>query len=152
MMPNLLPYLAASFVGAVAGAVLASIGLEALGLGPQNEPTIGMTIYWAISFNALLRGMWWWWVPPIVVIVVLFVGHVPAELRPRRVRQSAPTEGRHDRLRSCEVRDLRVYYHTPAGPVKAVDGVNFSLRTGERFGLVGESGSGKSTTAWASCA
>ena len=29
------------------GAVLASIGLEALGLGPQNEPTIGMTIYWA---------------------------------------------------------------------------------------------------------
>jgi peptide/nickel transport system permease protein len=74
LMPNLLPYLAASFVGAVAGAVLASIGLEALGLGPQNEPTIGMTIYWAISFNALLRGLWWWWVPPIVVIVVLFTG------------------------------------------------------------------------------
>ncbi len=74
LIPNLLPYLAASFVGAVAGAVLASIGLEALGLGPQNEPTIGMTIYWAISFNALLRGLWWWWLTPIVVIVVLFMG------------------------------------------------------------------------------
>jgi peptide/nickel transport system permease protein len=74
LVPNLLPYLAASFVGAVAGAVLASIGLEALGLGPQNEPTIGMTIYWAIAFNAMLRGLWWWWVPPIVVIVVLFTG------------------------------------------------------------------------------
>jgi peptide/nickel transport system permease protein len=73
LIPNLLPYLAASFVGAVAGAVLASIGLEALGLGPQNEPTIGMTIYWAISFNAMLRGLWWWWVPPIVIIVVLFM-------------------------------------------------------------------------------
>jgi len=48
-----------------------------------------------------------------------------------------------------QVRDLRVYYHTPSGPVKAVDGVDFSLRKGERFGLVGESGSGKSTTAWA---
>jgi peptide/nickel transport system ATP-binding protein len=48
-----------------------------------------------------------------------------------------------------QVRDLRVYYHTPSGPVKAVDGVDFSLRRGERFGLVGESGSGKSTTAWA---
>src|SRR5919202_1312257 len=48
-----------------------------------------------------------------------------------------------------EVRDLRVYYHTPLGPVKAVDGVDFTLRPGERFGLVGESGSGKSTTAWA---
>jgi peptide/nickel transport system ATP-binding protein len=48
-----------------------------------------------------------------------------------------------------QIRDLRVYYHTPSGPVKAVDGVDFSLMRGERFGLVGESGSGKSTTAWA---
>src|SRR5215471_6044838 len=48
-----------------------------------------------------------------------------------------------------QVRDLHVYYHTPSGPEKAVDGVNFSLLKGERFGLVGESGSGKSTTAWA---
>jgi peptide/nickel transport system ATP-binding protein len=48
-----------------------------------------------------------------------------------------------------QVQDLRVYYHTPSGPVKAVDGVGFSLHRGERFGLVGESGSGKSTTAWA---
>jgi len=48
-----------------------------------------------------------------------------------------------------QVQGLRVYYHTPAGPVKAVDGVDFSLARGERFGLVGESGSGKSTTVWA---
>jgi peptide/nickel transport system permease protein len=74
IVPNLLPYLAASFVAAVSTAVLASIGLEALGLGPQNEPTIGMTIYWAISFNALVRGLWWWWVAPMVVIVILFIG------------------------------------------------------------------------------
>ncbi|HEX5417781.1 MAG TPA: ABC transporter permease [Chloroflexota bacterium] len=74
LVPNLLPYLAASFVGAVSAAVLASIGLEALGLGPQNEPTVGMTIYWAISFNALLRGLWWWWIVPIIAIVILFMG------------------------------------------------------------------------------
>jgi peptide/nickel transport system permease protein len=74
LLPNLLPYLAASFVGAVGAAILASIGLEALGLGPQDTPDIGMTIYWAITFNALLRGLWWWWVTPIVAVMVLFIG------------------------------------------------------------------------------
>jgi peptide/nickel transport system permease protein len=73
LFPNLLPYLAASYVGAVSGAVLASIGLEALGLGPQNDPTIGMTIYWAMTFSALIRGMWWWWAPPITFIILLFI-------------------------------------------------------------------------------
>jgi peptide/nickel transport system permease protein len=74
MMPNLLPYLAASFVGAVATAILASIGLEALGLGPQNDPTLGMTIYWALYYTTVMRGLVWWWLPPILVIVLIFVG------------------------------------------------------------------------------
>lgn len=73
LFPNLLPFLAASFVSAVSYAILASIGLEALGLGPQNEPTLGMTIYWAIHFNALLRGLWWWWLPPMLAVVTLFI-------------------------------------------------------------------------------
>jgi peptide/nickel transport system permease protein len=74
LMPNLLPYLAASFVGAVGAAILAAIGLEALGLGPQTEPTLGMTIFWARYYNAILRGMWWWWAPPVVIIILMFIG------------------------------------------------------------------------------
>jgi peptide/nickel transport system ATP-binding protein len=46
-----------------------------------------------------------------------------------------------------EVRNLRTYYHTSRGPVKAVDDVSFSIEAGERYGLIGESGSGKSTIA-----
>ncbi len=74
LFPNLLPYLAANFANAVNWAILASIGLEALGLGPQNDPTIGMTIYWAITFSALIRGMWWWWAIPILFIGLIFIG------------------------------------------------------------------------------
>ena len=48
-----------------------------------------------------------------------------------------------------QVENLRVYYHTRRGAVKAVDGVNFNLASDEIFGLVGESGSGKSTIALA---
>ena len=64
----------ASLVTAVSSAILASIGLEALGLGPQNEPTLGMTIFWGLYYTAVLRGLWWWWMAPIAVIVLIFIG------------------------------------------------------------------------------
>lgn len=74
MMPNLLPYLAASFTGNVSGAILAATGLEALGLGPTRIPTLGMTIFYAIRAAAILRGMWWWWGLPIALLVIIFTG------------------------------------------------------------------------------
>ncbi len=74
VLPNLLPYIAASFVIAVGQAMLATIGLEALGLGPQTELTLGMTIFWAQFYGAIIRGMWWWWGPPIVALALIFVG------------------------------------------------------------------------------
>ena len=73
ILPNLVPYLAASFATAVSGAMLATVGLEALGLGPQNELTLGMMFYWAQYGGAVLRGMWWWWVPPVVALALIFL-------------------------------------------------------------------------------
>ncbi len=74
IMPNILPLAAASFVGATAGAILAGIGLEVLGMGPQRTPTLGMTIYWAQLYSAMINGLWWWWLPPIIVLIILFNG------------------------------------------------------------------------------
>ncbi|MDC9823057.1 ABC transporter permease [Devosia sp. ZB163] len=74
IMPNIMPYIVASFVGTVSGSILAVIGLEALGLGALDEMTLGNTIYWAQQSSAVLRGYWWWWSPPILMIALIFIG------------------------------------------------------------------------------
>ena len=47
-----------------------------------------------------------------------------------------------------EIEDLRVYFYTEEGEVRAVDGVTFAIPRGAIVGLVGESGCGKSVTSY----
>jgi len=49
---------------------------------------------------------------------------------------------------AMEIKDLKKYFKTSEGTVRAVDGIDISVKEGETYGLVGESGSGKSTVAY----
>ena len=71
--PTCLPYLAATFVGTVSAAILASIGLEILGLGVIEANTLGITLYWVNYYSALLHGMWWWFLPPVIIIIMTWL-------------------------------------------------------------------------------
>jgi peptide/nickel transport system permease protein len=40
--------------------------------------TLGMMLYWAQYYGAVLRGMWWWWMPPVAAIALIFIGLLAA--------------------------------------------------------------------------
>jgi peptide/nickel transport system permease protein len=73
LMPNMLQWLGANFVNAFIAAILAEAGLSLLGLGPQREMTLGMMVYWALSYGAILQNLWWWWLMPVLALICLFL-------------------------------------------------------------------------------
>lgn len=72
ILPNLLPFIAAAFVGQVFSAVFASFYLAVLGLGPLREPLLG-NIIWAAQLQGAFFNGWWWWpiAPSIGMILIL---------------------------------------------------------------------------------
>ncbi len=73
LMPHMFQWLGANFVNAFIAAVLAESGLSILGLGPQREMTLGMMIYWALSYSAIFQNLWWWWLAPVISLMALFL-------------------------------------------------------------------------------
>jgi len=71
MLPNLLPFIAASFVNQVFYAVFASFYLAVLGLGPLREPLLGNTIWAAQGQSAFFNNWWWWPLAPAVALVLI---------------------------------------------------------------------------------
>lgn len=73
LVPHMGQWLGANFVNAFIAAVLAESGLSILGLGPQRQMTLGMMIYWALSYSAIFQNLWWWWMAPVVALMTLFL-------------------------------------------------------------------------------
>jgi peptide/nickel transport system permease protein len=71
ILPNLLPFIAAAFVGQVFSAVFASFYLAVLGLGPLREPLLGNIIWSAQSQGAFFNGWWWWPIEPAIAMILI---------------------------------------------------------------------------------
>jgi peptide/nickel transport system permease protein len=71
ILPNLLPFIAAAFVGQVFAAVFASFYLAVVGLGPLREPLLGNIIWSAQSQGAFFNGWWWWPIEPAIALVLI---------------------------------------------------------------------------------
>jgi peptide/nickel transport system permease protein len=73
LLPQLLPWLGANFLNAFIAAILAESALSIIGLGPANQTTLGIMIYWALNFGAMIQNLWWWWLIPVVTLMTLFL-------------------------------------------------------------------------------
>jgi peptide/nickel transport system permease protein len=71
ILPNLLPFIAAAFVGQVFSAVFASFYLAVLGLGPLREPLLGNIIWSAQGQGAFFNGWWWWPIEPAIAMILI---------------------------------------------------------------------------------
>ena len=72
LMPHIFQWMSANFTNAVLWGIMTESGLSIIGCGPQGEITLGMMLYWALSYVSLFRGLWWWWMTPTFTLIFLF--------------------------------------------------------------------------------
>jgi peptide/nickel transport system permease protein len=73
-LPFVLPVVFATTINNMIWSIGMEVTLGVLGLTSITTPTIGSTIYWANSHQALIAGVWWWLAAPVVISIILFLG------------------------------------------------------------------------------
>ncbi|MBN2626058.1 MAG: ABC transporter permease [Spirochaetales bacterium] len=72
--PYVLPIVFSTTINNMLWAIGMEVTLAILGLTNVNDPTIGVTIFWANQHQALISGVWWWIAIPVIVTVYVFTG------------------------------------------------------------------------------
>lgn len=70
-LPYMRAWAATQFLNLVTWAIGMETILGVFGMSSMEQVTIGTTLYWAMSYLALLRGTWWWLAAPAIVVVLL---------------------------------------------------------------------------------
>jgi peptide/nickel transport system permease protein len=72
-MPFAMPLVFSTLINNMSWAIGSEITLAILGLVNMDIPTLGTMLQWAISYQAMLLGLWWWLLTPVVLSVLLFI-------------------------------------------------------------------------------
>jgi peptide/nickel transport system permease protein len=73
-LPFVLPVVFATTINNLIWSIGMEVTLGILGLSDITIPSLGSTIYWANSHQALMAGIWWWLAAPIFISIILFLG------------------------------------------------------------------------------
>jgi peptide/nickel transport system permease protein len=71
ILPYLGSYVMMAFILQVVSGILSEASLSMLGLGPQNAASLGLMMYWAMTFSALPVGAWWAFLPVVLMIALI---------------------------------------------------------------------------------
>jgi peptide/nickel transport system permease protein len=72
-MPFTMPLVFSTLINNMAWVIGLEITLAFLGLVNMDIPTLGTMLQWAISYQAILLGLWWWVLTPVILAILLFV-------------------------------------------------------------------------------
>lgn len=172
IIPGVLNYAIVAATLSIPGFMLGEAGLSLIGLGIREpDASWGNLLTAAMQNISQLDKMWWilapGWFIFISIMAFNFLGDflrdcydprmksdkgVARLFLPRFVTPSVKEEmdlqgELAEKKSSLKVKDLKTYFGTESGIVRAVDGVGFFLKKGKTLGIVGESACGKSVTA-----